>query len=139
MNGAGVCLRRARPRRQARIALGRVSPTAASTSPAIAEKPALSGRFTVRSVAYDPTYTYNPTYGFKEQKSQRPVKVAAGPNNPVGLVWIGLSAKGYGIHGTPEPDKVGKTQSHGCVRLTNWDALALAKLVKKGTPIDFVG
>jgi lipoprotein-anchoring transpeptidase ErfK/SrfK len=104
-----------------------------------AEKPALSGRFTVRSVAYDPTYTYNPTYGFKEQKSQRPVKVAAGPNNPVGLVWIGLSAKGYGIHGTPEPDKVGKTQSHGCVRLTNWDALALAKLVKKGTPIDFVG
>jgi lipoprotein-anchoring transpeptidase ErfK/SrfK len=104
-----------------------------------AEKPALSGRFTVRSVAYDPTYTYNPAYGFKEQKAQGVVKVAAGPNNPVGIVWIGLSAKGYGIHGTPEPDKVGKTQSHGCVRLTNWDALALAKLVKKGTPIDFVG
>jgi lipoprotein-anchoring transpeptidase ErfK/SrfK len=104
-----------------------------------AEKPALSGRFTVRSVAYNPTYTYNPAYDFKEQKSQRVVKVAAGPNNPVGVVWIGLSAKGYGIHGTPEPDKVGKTQSHGCVRLTNWNALALAKLVKRGTPVDFVG
>jgi lipoprotein-anchoring transpeptidase ErfK/SrfK len=54
------------------------------------------------------------------------------------VVWIGLSAQGYGIHGTPEPDKVGKTQSHGCVRLTNWDALALARLVKKGTPVAFV-
>jgi len=104
-----------------------------------AEKPAPSGRFTVRSVAYDPTYTYNPAYGFKEQKTERKVTVRPGPNNPVGLVWIGLSAKGYGIHGTPDPDKVGKTQSHGCVRLTNWDALALAKLVKKGTLVDFVG
>jgi len=75
----------------------------------------------------------------REQKTRRPVKIAPGPNNPVGVVWIGLSAQGYGIHGTPEPDKVGKTQSHGCVRLTNWDALALAKLVKKGTPVAFVG
>jgi len=104
-----------------------------------AEKPAPSGDFVVRAVAYDPDYTYNPAYGFKEQKAQRPVKIAPGPNNPVGVVWIGLSAQGYGIHGTPEPDKVGKTQSHGCVRLTNWDALALAKLVRKGTPVAFVG
>jgi lipoprotein-anchoring transpeptidase ErfK/SrfK len=103
------------------------------------QKPAPSGRFTVRSIAYDPTYSYNPAYGFKEQSARQPVKIAAGPNNPVGLVWIGLSAKGYGIHGTPDPDKVGKTQSHGCIRLTNWDALALAKLVGKGTSIDFVG
>ena len=104
-----------------------------------AEKPAPSGRFVVRSVAQDPTYTYNPAYGFKEQKVRHTVTVRPGPNNPVGLVWIALSAKGYGIHGTPEPDKVGKTQSHGCIRLTNWDALALAKLVKKGTPVDFAG
>jgi lipoprotein-anchoring transpeptidase ErfK/SrfK len=104
-----------------------------------AEKPAPSGRFAVRSVAYDPTYTYNPAYGFKERKTERKVTVRPGPNNPVGLVWIGLSAKGYGIHGTPDPDKVGKTQSHGCVRLTNWDALSLAKLAKKGTPVDFLG
>ncbi len=104
-----------------------------------AEKPAPSGDFVVRAVAYGPDYTYNPAYGFKEQKAQHPVRIAPGPNNPVGVVWIGLSAQGYGIHGTPEPDKVGKTQSHGCVRLTNWDALALAKLVKKGTPVAFVG
>jgi lipoprotein-anchoring transpeptidase ErfK/SrfK len=104
-----------------------------------AEKPAPSGTFTVRAIAYDPTYTYNPAYGFKEQKTDRKVTVKPGPNNPVGVVWIALSAQGYGIHGTPEPDKVGKTQSHGCIRLTNWDALALAKMVKRGTPVDFVG
>jgi len=104
-----------------------------------AEKPAPSGDFVVRSVAYDPDYTYNPTYGFKGQKAKRPVRIAPGPNNPVGVVWIGLSAPSYGMHGTPEPDNVGKTQSHGCVRLTNWDALALARLVKKGTPVAFVG
>jgi len=104
-----------------------------------AEKPAPSGDFVVRSVAYDPDYTYNPAYGFKGQKAKRPVRIAPGPNNPVGVVWIGLSAPSYGIHGTPEPDNVGKTQSHGCVRLTNWDALALARLVKKGTPVAFVG
>jgi lipoprotein-anchoring transpeptidase ErfK/SrfK len=102
------------------------------------EKPAPSGTFEVRSVAYDPDYTYNPAYGFKGQKAERPVRVAPGPNNPVGMVWIGLSAKGFGIHGTPDPDKIGKTQSHGCVRLTNWDALALAKLVKRGTSVAFV-
>jgi lipoprotein-anchoring transpeptidase ErfK/SrfK len=103
------------------------------------EKPAPSGRFIIRSVDYDPTYTYNPAYAFKGQHAQRKVTIRPGPNNPVGLVWIGLSAKGYGIHGTPDPHEIGKTQSHGCVRLTNWDALSLAKLVSKGTPVDFVG
>jgi lipoprotein-anchoring transpeptidase ErfK/SrfK len=86
------------------------------------ERPAPSGTLQVRSVTRDPDYTYNPKYAFKDQTARRPVKIAPGPNNPVGVVWIGLSADGYGIHGTPEPEKVGKTQSHGCVRLTNWDA-----------------
>jgi lipoprotein-anchoring transpeptidase ErfK/SrfK len=104
-----------------------------------AEKPAPSGTLPVRAVARDPDYTYNPKYRFKGQTPERPVTIAPGPNNPVGVVWIALSAEGYGIHGTPEPDKVGKTQSHGCVRLTNWDALALSRLVKKGTPVEFVG
>ena len=58
--------------------------------------------------------------------------------NPVGAVWIDLSAPSYGIHGTPNPEKIGKTESHGCIRLTNWDALALARMVKKGTQVDFV-
>jgi len=93
----------------------------------------------VRRVDYDPTYTYDPAYHFKEQKIQRKATVRPGPNNPVGVVWIALSEKGYGIHGTPDPDAVGKTQSHGCIRLTNWDALTLARLVKKGTPVDFIG
>jgi lipoprotein-anchoring transpeptidase ErfK/SrfK len=104
-----------------------------------AEKPAPTGTLQVRSVVRDPDYTYNPAYRFKDQTAKRPVKVPPGPNNPVGVVWIGLSAEGYGIHGTSEPEKVGKTQSHGCVRLTNWDALGFARLVKKGTPVQFVG
>ena len=104
-----------------------------------AEKPAPSGSFVVRSVTYDPDYTYDPAYHFKGQKAERKVTVRPGPNNPVGLVWIGLSAKGYGIHGTPDPDQIGKTQSHGCVRLTNGDAVRLAKMVKRETPVDFVG
>ena len=103
------------------------------------EKPAPSGTFQVTRVDYDPTYTYDPAYHFKEQKVQRKVTVKPGPNNPIGVVSIALSAKGYGIHGTPDPDAVGKTQSHDCIRLTNWDALTLARLVKKGTPVDFVG
>jgi lipoprotein-anchoring transpeptidase ErfK/SrfK len=103
-----------------------------------AEKPAPSGKFEVRNVAVNPTYRYDPKYAFKGQKAEEPVEIAAGPNNPVGLVWIALSAESYGIHGTPNPDKVSKTESHGCVRLTNWDALALAKAVKKGTPVEFV-
>jgi lipoprotein-anchoring transpeptidase ErfK/SrfK len=102
------------------------------------EKPAPSGTFQVQSVSYDPTYRYDPRYQFKGQHATKPIEVASGPNNPVGLVWIGLSAKSYGIHGTPDPDKIGKTASHGCVRLTNWDALTLAQLVRKGTPVDFV-
>lgn len=90
----------------------------------------------VRSVDYDPDYTYDPDYAFKGQRATRKVTVRPGPNNPVGLVWIALSEKGYGIHGAPAPDTVGKARSHGCVRLTNWDALTLAKMVGKGTRDD---
>ena len=72
-------------------------------------------------------------------RTNKPFTINPGPNNPVGLVWIGLSGEGYGIHGTPEPSKIGKTESHGCVRLTNWDALRLASAVAKGIPIDFSG
>jgi lipoprotein-anchoring transpeptidase ErfK/SrfK len=102
------------------------------------EKPAPSGKFIVKRVEVDPTYHYNPKYAFKGQTAKTPVTVPPGPKNPVGLVWIDLSAASYGIHGTPAPQNISKTQSHGCIRLTNWDALALAKLVKKGTPVDFV-
>lgn len=102
------------------------------------DKPAPSGAFEVRSVARNPTYRYNPKYAFKGQKTNKPVEISPGPNNPVGLVWIALSAPSYRLHGTPDPDKVSKTESHGCIRLTNWDAFALAKLVRKGTRVQFL-
>src|SRR6185295_20148859 len=98
------------------------------------EKPAPSGTLKVVRVARHPTYTYDPNFKFKGVKADGKLHIAAGPNNPVGLVWIALDQKTYGIHGTSEPAKVGKVDSHGCVRMTNWDALALAAMVKKGTP-----
>ena len=104
------------------------------------EKPAPSGRLKVTDVSKHPNYRYNPEYAFKGVKSREPFTIKPGPNNPVGLVWIGLSpGQGYGIHGTPDPSKVSKSDSHGCIRLTNWDALALASAIKKGTPVDFGG
>lgn len=102
------------------------------------EKPAPSGSFKVNAVAPNPSYTYNPKYQFKGVKSDKPFTIKPGPNNPVGAVWIDLSLESYGIHGTPEPSKVGKSYSHGCVRLTNWDVRTLAQMVEKGTPVDFV-
>lgn len=101
------------------------------------EKPTPSGTLKVVSVRRSPTYRYNPEYGFKGVKSNVPFTVKPGPNNPVGLVWIALSEKGYGIHGTAEPSRISKTESHGCVRLTNWDAERLAQSVRRGIPVDF--
>ncbi|NNM72800.1 L,D-transpeptidase family protein [Enterovirga aerilata] len=102
------------------------------------EKPAPSGRFEIRAIAANPTYTYNPDYAFKGQSAKKKVEIAPGPNNPVGAVWLDLTAESYGIHGTPEPERVGKTASHGCVRLTNWDVKDLASQVGKGTVVEFV-
>jgi lipoprotein-anchoring transpeptidase ErfK/SrfK len=102
------------------------------------EKPAPSGTFKVTSVTHNPTYHYNPVYAFKGVKTTKPFTIKPGPNNPVGTIWIGLTAQGYGIHGTPDPGKVGKTASHGCIRLTNWDAEALATMVAKGVPVAFL-
>jgi lipoprotein-anchoring transpeptidase ErfK/SrfK len=103
------------------------------------EKPAPSGRLKITRVSKNPTYRYNPAYKFRGVKAQEPFTIKPGPNNPVGLVWIALSAEGYGIHGTPEPSKVSKSESHGCIRLTNWDALQLASAVTRGVPVDFMG
>jgi lipoprotein-anchoring transpeptidase ErfK/SrfK len=102
------------------------------------EKPTPSGTLKVVSADANPTYRYNPDYKFKGVKSKRAFTIKPGPNNPVGSYWIGLSAEGYGIHGTPNPSKVSKSESHGCVRLTNWDAGLLGKNIKKGTPVVFV-
>lgn len=102
------------------------------------DRPAPSGTLTVAAVAPNPTYTYDPsrlTFGDKKKK----LTIPAGPNSPVGLVWIDLSKDTFGIHGSDEPAQIGKHFSHGCIRLTNWDALQLSKGVKKGVPVKFVG
>ena len=101
------------------------------------ERPAPSGTRPIRSVAENPTYHYTPKLKFKGVKTQKPFTIAPGPNNPVGNTWIDLG-DGFGIHGTPEPQRVSKTESHGCVRLTNWDAQALGKMVQKGTKVEFI-
>jgi lipoprotein-anchoring transpeptidase ErfK/SrfK len=102
------------------------------------DKPTPSGTLKVVSSDPNPTYRYNPDYQFKGVRSRRPFKINPGPNNPVGIYWIGLSGEGYGIHGTATPSKISKSESHGCVRLTNWDASLLGHNVKKGIPVDFV-
>ena len=102
-----------------------------------AEKPAPSGEAKVKGVAFAPVYTYNPKYAFKGVKTKETFSIRPGPNNPVGIVWIDLSIPSYGIHGTPEPEKVGKTESHGCIRLTNWDARDLATRIERGAKVVF--
>ena len=98
------------------------------------EKPSPSGTLKVTEVSRNPTYRYNPDYHFKGVRSDKPFTIKPGPNNPVGTVWISLSAEGYGIHGTPEPGKVSKAESHCCVRLTNWDAERVAGRFRKARP-----
>ncbi len=101
------------------------------------DRPSPSGTWHVRSVVENPTYHYSPKLKFKGVKTQKPFDIASGPMNPVGSTWIDLGDS-YGIHGTPAPEHVGKSVSHGCVHLTNWDARALAKLVHRGTKVDFI-
>lgn len=95
------------------------------------------GRWKVTGVSRNPTFNYNPDLFWDADPAHTKAKIPAGPNNPVGVVWIDLDRPHYGIHGTPEPGKIGYRQSHGCVRLTNWDAIKLAALVTVGTPVLF--
>ena len=101
------------------------------------EKPAPSGAFKVRGVSWNPNYIYDPKFAWKGVNVRHKLTIRPGPNNPVGLVWIDLTAPTYGIHGTPEPADIGKTESHGCIRLTNWDAVDLAAMVRPGTIVKF--
>ena len=92
------------------------------------------GQWKIKGVARDPEFHYNPDLFWDADPGHAKATIAAGPNNPVGVAWVDLSKPHYGIHGTPEPSRVGKTQSHGCIRLTNWSARALADAVAPGTP-----
>lgn len=102
------------------------------------DTPSPSGHVTVERVALNPGYTYNPKINFQQGANDKVLAIPPGPNGPVGTVWIALSKPTYGIHGTPEPSKIGRTQSHGCIRLTNWDATELAKMVKPGVTVEFI-
>jgi lipoprotein-anchoring transpeptidase ErfK/SrfK len=95
------------------------------------------GDWKVTGVSWRPVFHYNPDLFWDAKPQDEKATLKAGPNNPVGIVWIGLNLEHYGLHGTPEPGRVGVTESHGCVRLTNWDAARLAALVKPGTAVLF--
>ena len=92
------------------------------------------GAWKIQGVSTNPTFNYNPDLFWDANPAHSKAKIPAGPNNPVGLVWVDLSKEHYGIHGTPEPSKIGKTESHGCIRMTNWSALAMSAAVKPGMP-----
>lgn len=93
------------------------------------------GNWKIEGVSRNPTYNYNPQLFWDASPGDKKVRVAAGPNNPVGTTWIDLSKPHYGIHGTPAPASIGKTESHGCIRLTNWSASEVANLVAAGTDV----
>ena len=96
------------------------------------------GHWTVTVITRNPTFNYNPDLFWDADPSHAKAKIPAGPNCPVGVVWIQISKENYGIHGTPEPSQIGHSTSHGCVRMTNWDATHLANMIGKGTPVVFV-
>jgi lipoprotein-anchoring transpeptidase ErfK/SrfK len=95
------------------------------------------GEWQVTTVLRNPTFNYNPDLFWDADPSHAKARIPPGPNGPVGVVWIDITKEHYGLHGTPEPGRIGYTTSHGCVRLTNWDALRVASLVQKGTPVVF--
>ena len=88
----------------------------------------------ISEISHYPWFHYNPDLFWDAKPKDSRAKIPPGSNNPVGVVWIGLSKEHYGIHGSPEPSRIGHTESHGCIRLTNWDAEELSKMVKVGTP-----
>ena len=93
------------------------------------------GTWKIEGVHPNPTYHYNPKLFWDAEPGDKKATIAAGPNNPVGVAWIDLSKPHYGIHGTPVPRFIGKTESHGCIRLTNWSAAEVAAVVAAGTQV----
>jgi lipoprotein-anchoring transpeptidase ErfK/SrfK len=95
------------------------------------------GRWRVTGVQWWPKFHSNPALFWDANPTHSKATIKPGPNNPVGVVWIDINVEHYGLHGTPEPSRIGHSQSHGCVRLTNWDAARVAALVRVGTPVIF--
>ncbi|WP_414713848.1 L,D-transpeptidase family protein [Sphingomonas sp.] len=95
------------------------------------------GSWKIYGADYNPKFHYNPDLFWDAKKGDDKELLPAGPNGPVGVVWIDLSKEHYGIHGTPNPETIGRAESHGCIRLTNWDAARLAMMIKPGTKAVF--
>ena len=93
------------------------------------------GDWKVTGVSWNPTFNYNPDLFWDADPSHAKAKIPAGPNNPVGVVWVDINKEHFGLHGTPEPSTIGRTESHGCIRLSNWDATRLGRLVSVGTKV----
>ncbi|WP_273777184.1 L,D-transpeptidase family protein [Acinetobacter sp. GSS19] len=101
------------------------------------DTPSPTGTYKVTGVAKNPWYSYSPS-NFVQGNNLKPLSLPPGPNAPVGNIWIGLSKKSFGIHGTPSPSTISKTASHGCIRLTNWDANDLGRKVRSGVTVRFL-
>lgn len=117
---------------------GRVNALFHCSIAAFAEKRP-KGDAEVRVAVPNPEYTFKPEMWPEVKNVDRVLQIPAGPRNPVGMFWIGLDLPGYGIHGTPWPELIGKTGSHGCIRLANWDAVRLGQKTRVGTKVTFVG
>jgi lipoprotein-anchoring transpeptidase ErfK/SrfK len=97
--------------------------------------PLPQGEWKVLSVSWNPVFNYNPDLFWDADPAHAKARIPSGPNNPVGIVWIDINKEHFGLHGTPEPSTIGRTESHGCVRLTNWDAATLGRMVSPGTRV----
>lgn len=95
------------------------------------------GTWKIQGESYNPPFHYNPDLFWDADADDKKVKLPPGPNGPVGVIWLDLSKPHYGIHGTPEPQTIGRAESHGCIRLTNWDAARLSLMVKPGAKAVF--
>jgi len=95
------------------------------------------GNWKITTYSYNPKFHYNPDLFWDAKAGDEEQMLPAGPNGPVGVIWMDLTKEHYGIHGTSEPQTIGRTESHGCIRMTNWDAARLSLMVKRGTPAIF--
>ena len=104
-------------------------------SPGANDNPSPEGKWKVYIISWMPEFRWDKSMLEDGKRSDEAYLLPPGPNNPVGIVWIGLNADGIGLHGTASPNAIGRNRSHGCIRLSNWDALKLAKSVIEGTPV----
>jgi lipoprotein-anchoring transpeptidase ErfK/SrfK len=105
-------------------------------TPGSREVPVPDGQWKVTKNVLMPYFRWDKSVLENGVRSDNAYNLPPGPNNPVGVVWMAINKPSVGMHGTPHPDQIGRNESHGCIRMSNWDALLLSELVEKGTIID---